>query len=1630
MASINIQKVTKSPVYLSKPEDWTMWLFQYEDLATASDVWVHCDPSKPWVELGPAPTRPIRPSGNISAETLKLYSFDRSDWEHDYKVWKRKEETLKAILTDIPATINKHHIPLIKSKHTVWGRLKTLHDHIAPSDPSRKSDLRRQWEDVRNTRRARNQNLESWLDDWLRITDLMTSLNMPEMTEGQPNEHFLNAVMSINESWATQKLVQLLADQQDSGRAENLPSISSLIAEFRQFQRITGRRILNATFSATLGITNGHNAGKNTDKCPGKNCYCGLPHWYNQCAYLIAHLRPADWKEDKAITAKFAAASQNPVIKAKFDKAILSAEKQRQKQAASNSKSTECTHSSNSSAIPFDDGTTIPRHAGSNSVWSASSNPNLSRTYACWKPHATFSASNDNPPAFIDRWIMDPGSNTHVTNSKQWDFVHTRFASNSDVIYAGSQLTPVMEYGTVEIPINSPEGVIKILLTEVAYVPTFFSNILGLSRCRSLGLHFDSGSDMIYQAPLRKPVALLEYIDGHWLIDAHEGYKPDVKQFTNMAAQRSSRPSKDPKPALEVTPLEAHHIYAHPGPSTIAHLESAVNGLRIKDGSHAPKWTECEDCIKTKMNELVSRRPPEVKATKPFERIAIDIIHLLPTGKQCYNRDKYLLHAICQHCKWHEGETMEHKDKHWVVPAVYRIIEKVQRQFGFKYVVIVLRSDDDRAYTNEMQCALRSVGMKVELTAPYTQQPKGLQEAAGKTIMARTRAICISANIPSTLVNEVAMTALQLLNTTPIEKLGWRTPYEIVHGRKPTVSHYQPIGCRAYALKKGTYALKTADKTSSRVHIGYLMGYDSTNIFRIWIPAISRLIRTRDVIFNPKVTWSDDRKEGLHAPPISEVDIEILDLTQPVYEVSAEDLFSTEQNERHIEEVTSSTTLTSITTPTEQHSKAPDDQGQLLTPAASRFGSNSPPLPLSPLAAETTLPETPHGPDVQSQPLEQEAQQHIHHHHQNNEASTSRRETNRRHNTAPRSAEISGNNTEDFILSTRTRSGRTTQPLQTQDAGQLRPRGRGRGRPPLGTHFAYLSTFATLHQVKAAAIPTAPSTLPTKIHSSQLPPLPKRVKDLEKHPFGSQFRQCMTIEIENCVTMNCFERTDATIYTALAEVLPLMWVFTYKFDQNGYLSKTKARIVVRGDLQTQWGDTYAATLAARVFRALIAIATRFGLLMFQYDATNAFLNARIDRLVYVHTPEGFTDQLGKLLILKRALYGLKDAPTLWYKELTKSLAAIGLHQVPNTPCLFINDDLIVFFYVDDIAVLVHPSKLAAHKLFECELMKRYSIRAMGQLQWFLGIRLLRTEDLLTTWLVQDAFIEQAVKKYGLIDGATALPDCPISNDNLIPYTGPTDEKLKATYQELIGSLRYISAQTRPDVAKACSYLAQFNMNPGPQHLGQAVQTWKFLWNTRTTAMKASASAVKQEGHSWAAQPSEVEESEPIFFGASVASFADDTDTRASSEGYLFKLFRLPIDWKATKQRTVTKSTTEAELYALSRTGSEIIWWTNLFTELKFNPDIEPVVYCDNAQTVGVVTKPNERLQTKLRHVDIHQMWIRQAVQRGEINVHWIPTKQMPADGFTKVLTGQKHAVFRSQLGLEDITQRLKTVQQI
>jgi hypothetical protein len=84
------------------------------------------------------------------------------------------------------------------------------------------------------------------------------------------------------------------------------------------------------------------------------------------------------------------------------------------------------------------------------------------------------------------------------------------------------------------------------------------------------------------------------------------------------------------------------------------------------------------------------------------------------------------------------------------------------------------------------------------------------------------------------------------------------------------------------------------------------------------------------------------------------------------------------------------------------------------------------------------------------------------------------------------------------------------------------------------------------------------------------------------------------------------------------------------------------------------------------------------------------------------------------------------------------------------------------------------------------------------------------------------------------------------------------------------------------------------------------------------------------------------------------------------------LYGMPINWKARLQRSVTKSTTEAELLALSTAASNLQAWNRLFKNIKLNLEMVLTIYCDNLQTVVVVTKDEDKLFTRLRHVDVHQ----------------------------------------------------------
>ena len=220
----------------------------------------------------------------------------------------------------------------------------------------------------------------------------------------------------------------------------------------------------------------------------------------------------------------------------------------------------------------------------------------------------------------------------------------------------------------------------------------------------------------------------------------------------------------------------------------IDHLNDNVRGISLDKDARAPRMQECETCIQSKSTAQVSRRQSDDRAIRPFYRIVVDLVQLVPTRETCYNGDRYLLHAVCEYSKWHEATTLANKTLPIVVSALRALIHKIQRQY--EYTVSVLKIDGERGYGLELYRIARQAGLKIELRAPDTPEQLGAAEQAGNIIVTKARSLRIKAGLPKSLSNELAITATRITNVTPTRSINWKTPYELVHGRQPSVAHF------------------------------------------------------------------------------------------------------------------------------------------------------------------------------------------------------------------------------------------------------------------------------------------------------------------------------------------------------------------------------------------------------------------------------------------------------------------------------------------------------------------------------------------------------------------------------------------------------------------------------------------------------------------------------------------------------------------------------------------------------------------------------------------------------------------------------------------------------------------------
>ncbi|GJU72365.1 retrovirus-related pol polyprotein from transposon TNT 1-94 [Tanacetum coccineum] len=200
-------------------------------------------------------------------------------------------------------------------------------------------------------------------------------------------------------------------------------------------------------------------------------------------------------------------------------------------------------------------------------------------------------------------------------------------------------------------------------------------------------------------------------------------------------------------------------------------------------------------------------------------------------------------------------------------------------------------------------------------------------------------------------------------------------------------------------------------------------------------------------------------------------------------------------------------------------------------------------------------------------------------------------------------------------------------------------------------------------------------------------------------------------------------------------IIGTKWVFRNKLDDNGVVSRNKARSVAQGYNQQEgiyYDETYALVARLESVRILLVYACALDFKLFQIDVKSAFLNGFINKEVYVAQPPGFIDfeKPDHVYKLKKALYGLKQAPKAWYDRLKAFLIKHKYKMGMADNTLFTKKKssnlVIVQIYVDDIIFGLTCQDMCDE--FSKIMHDEFEMSMMGELNFFLGLQIKQMED--------------------------------------------------------------------------------------------------------------------------------------------------------------------------------------------------------------------------------------------------------------------------------------------------------------
>jgi hypothetical protein len=501
-------------------------------------------------------------------------------------------------------------------------------------------------------------------------------------------------------------------------------------------------------------------------------------------------------------------------------------------------------------------------------------------------------------------------------------------------------------------------------------------------------------------------------------------------------------------------------------------------------------------------------------------------------------------------------------------------------------------------------------------------------------------------------------------------------------------------------------------------------------------------------------------------------------------------------------------------------------------------------------------------------------------------------------------------------------------------------------------------------------------------------------------------------------------------------------IFDIKMDFS-----RKARFVAGGHMTAAPSSiTYSSVVSRDSVRLAFVIAALNGLDVMMCDIGNAYLNAPCrEKIWFKGGPETGDDQ-GKVLEMKRAIYGLKSSGASWRAMLAGTLRDLGFVDTRADPDVWRRPANkadgtpyyeLLLVYVDDILLASHDPRTTLKAIGEVYDIKEGSL---GPPDTYLGAQIYKHQlpDGTSAWgMTSEKYVKNAVATVEDLlknDGGegedyqhlktTADVPLPKSYKPELDMSKELNDNLSSRYRQLIGILRWAVELGRVDIYLEVALLSQYLSNPREGHMEAVYSCFAYLKKHDKSAIVFDPNGVKLCEKAFKEVPvaawkefygdvvEELPPHMPEARGEAVditcfvdADHAGNLITRRSHTGILIFVQGAPIIWYSKKQNTVESSSFGSEFVAL-RIARDMIVTLRYKLRMFGVPLKGPAsVLCDNQGVVKNTSMPQSCLSK--RHNSINYHAVREAAAANILRVGKEDGETNLADPFTKILSKQK-----------------------